>query len=579
MDSAAESAPSPGVSVVPARPELAEPEHQPQPPRPRLGWAIVGVVAAGALLLLAGPQQPRVPEDEPPSGIFLVVPDVVGLDVAAAEQLLASAGFTRDTVRTWVSDELTPARTVVAQSPEQGLSVDAPVELFISTGGPTVSFRSLPAMARDAATGSNIAPDDPVLVLDTAAGHAYLSGGLLFGDCAATELVPQEVGRREARCITIDTASVDGWLPDGTKFSVTGLPAGEYLPQALGGVIMIDLPDGTSRPLGEHRYQRLDSEVAAGVTRPPEGRLEIVGGAFALAIEVDTDVLDVLGDDANLTILEGIDPVGVDEFLIVRLSPPLRWQRAGEVPGAVSVDFGDFVVERVGVLRVRSDDSTVNVDDAVVETLVDPARFTANPWVLAFELTFPDGGRWLLRLETHVSLEVVTVGMEGRLLVDGEWVADTYLNASPLWLESLLDPDGELPQRLESHDRLDGALAETWWLTPDDCCAYVTFVAAPDGRVMQWASSALIEAREDLVDAVVWAPDRVSFDSTRFVVNALTFTIRLETRETGHQATVHVATPCSRGLVGQATCDRVDDVAFDANGLPFSEVRIRSLDG
>ncbi|MBT8208612.1 MAG: hypothetical protein KJO18_10080, partial [Acidimicrobiia bacterium] len=96
--------------------------------------------------------------------------------------------------------------------------------------------------------------------------------------------------------------------------------------------------------------------------------------------------------------------------------------------------------------------------------------------------------------------------------------------------------------------------------------------------VMQWASSALIEEREELVEAVSWAPDRVSFDSTRFVVSELTFSVRLETRETGHHATVFVSTPCSRGLVGQATCDRVEEVTFDANGLPFSEVRIRPLD-
>ncbi|NNF65544.1 MAG: PASTA domain-containing protein [Acidimicrobiia bacterium] len=584
MDSPPESTTPSAVSVVSGRLGAAEPEPGPRPPRPRLGWAIVGVVAAGALLFLAGPQQPRVPEEEQPNGILLVVPDVVGLDVAAAEQLLGSAGFTRRTVRTWVSNELTPAGTVISQSPEQGLSVDAPVELLISTGGPTVSFQSLPTEAQDAATGANIAPDDTVLVLETAVGHAYLSAGVLFGQCAATELVSSEVARREERCITTDTSTVAGWLPDGTNFSVTGLPAGEYLPRAVAGVIMVDLPDGTSRPLGAHSHRRLRSDSVAafesgtGVSWPVNGQLEIVGGAFAIDIDVDGRVMEMLGDDANLTILDSIDPVAVDEFLIVRLSPPLRWQRDGEVPGAISVGLGDIVVERVDVLRVRSDVSTVNVDDAIVETLVDPAGFAANPWVLAFELTFPDGGRWLLRLETRLSMDVVDVGMTGRLLVDGDWVADTYLDASPLWLESVWNPDGTLPQRIETHDRLDGALAETWWLTPDSCCAYVTFVAAPDGRVMQWASSALIEEREELVEAVSWAPDRVSFDSTRFVVSELTFSVRLETRETGHHATVLVSTPCSRGLVGQATCDRVEEVTFDANGLPFSEVRIRPLD-
>lgn len=552
----------------------------------------MGVVVAGALLFMAGPQQPRVPTEEQPSGILLVVPDVVGLDVVAAEQRLASAGFTRDTVRTWVSNELTPAGTVTEQNPEQGLSVDAPVELLVSTGGPTVSFRSLPAAARDAATGAAIAPDDPVLLLDTAAGHAYLSGGLLFGHCAATELVPPEVARREERCITTSTASVTGWLPDGTKFSLSGLPAGDYVPQSVGGVIMIDLPDGKSRALGVHRSHGLNAdpllESGASVTWPAGEPLEIAGGAVGLTIDVDSEVMTLLGDNAKRTILDSFDPIGVGDFLVVRLSPPLRWQAPGEMPGAISVDLGDVAVERgcagtdcspVGAMRAVAKNETIDLENVVLAMLVDPATFAVTPWVLAFELTFTDGGRWLLRLETKLSMEVVGVSMSGRLLADGEWVADAYLDASPWPLDSAWSPGGALPRRIETHDRLDGALAETWWLTPDDCCAYLTYVSAADGRVMNWASSALIDAREDLVAAVVWAPDRVSFDSTRFRIVALSFAVHLETRDGGQPATVFVTTACERGLSGQAPCARVDAVTFDANGLPFSEVRIRPLDG
>lgn len=581
------------VSVVPLQPDQVPPVARDKAPRPRLGWAMAILLLAGGLLFIAGPQDARTPDEPQPDGIFLVVPDVVGMDVVAAEQLLASAGFTRDTVRRWTPNQVTAAGTILAQSPERGLAVDAPIALEISRGGPTISFESLPSSARDLAASSTIDGDAPILVLATAAGNAYKSGDLLFGACAATDLVPTDVPRAEVRCEGGATTTVEGWLPDGTKFSLSGLPEGQFSPEAIGGTVMVDLADGSSRPLGLQRSAAVTADgsvTAEGFVEWFEGgRLEIVGGAMRLEIDVDRRVLDLLGSDGEQTVLSAIHPSDVDGFLIIDLSAPLRWQLPGEVPDAISVDLGDVVVERgcsgadcatMFALSARADSEAIDLNNYVLAVLVDPATFAANPWVLAFELTFPDGGRWLLRLETKLSMDVVGVSMSGSLLADGERVADANLAASPAWpLDLAWDPGGALPQRIETHDRLDGALAETWWLTPDDCCGYLTFVAAPDGRAITWASDALIDVREDLVDAVVWAPDRVSFDSTRFRILPLSFAIHLETRDGGQPATVFVTTPCERGLVGQAPCDLLDAVGFDANGLPFSEVRIRPLEG
>lgn len=558
------------------------------PSRRRLGFAFIGVGLAAVLVFVAGPQVSRTLDEPEPSGVFLVVPDLVGMEITSAEEALRSAGFTRRTVRIWVPNDLAAAGVVTAQSPEQGLAVDAPIELTVSAGGPTISFGALPGSIRAIASGSRIDAGEPVLVIDTSAGYAYLGGGLLFGQCAATDAAETDLVVKEVRCAEAVSVAIVGWLPDGTKFELAGLPTADYLPQAVTGSIMVDLPDGRSQSLGTVTSRRM-SAVSGGppVSWSGDVTLDIVAGDIEVSIQVDPETIDAMGADGRAAISAAVHPSAVDGFPVISLDPPLRWQRVDEDSSTVGVEFSDFTVHRecpegcdvaesIGVYDLAP---FIDADQLVLTMLVDPVEFSANAWVQAFELTFPDGGRWLLRWETQIGMEVAGVTMSGRLQVDGNWVADSYLTGAPVFpLDEKWDPAGALPERLEVHERLDGGLAETWWLSPGSCCAYLTFVNAPDGRVMQWAASALIEERSSLVDSVVWAPDRVSFDSTRFSILGLTFAIEMVAKDSAQKVTVFVKTPCSRGLLGQAPCTRINGIEFNANGLPISDVRVRSLD-
>lgn len=135
-----------------------------------------------------------------------------------------------------------------------------------------------------------------------------------------------------------------GVLPDGTDYAVRfSEPVGATI-EGIGGVIMIDLVDGTPSAVGVTTFLR-QSEL----TQPTFEDLihTVPAGDGAVRIEVYPEVAAQV-DDVQALLTEAIQPLApsVGGMPALDLAPPLRWASDDEAPTQMQVQYHRFVVRR-----------------------------------------------------------------------------------------------------------------------------------------------------------------------------------------------------------------------------------------
>lgn len=314
---------------------------------------MAGIVAAIALaMVLTGqvdaPPNPVVPP--PPASLAAplpTVPDLVGLGVDAATAALDEAGFRGSAAvpaQRWIASAERPVGSVIAQRPAPGAALqEARIELEVSAGGPVVGFGDLPTEVRTwASTLPGFDEREPILLLPTPLGPAYKTDRWLFGTCDAVPLAAGSLPDPSygEDCIVVATVSLAGVLPDGTPYEVTGLPEGEYVPEMASGVLVF-APEGASpQALGITRYTR----QVPGVSPTVEWRsdtLAISAGEWTMEVAVYAEL--AAGPQRD-QLVAAIHPQVVDDHLVISLDTPLRFQRPGELPSRLAVDYGAFRV-------------------------------------------------------------------------------------------------------------------------------------------------------------------------------------------------------------------------------------------
>lgn len=134
---------------------------------------------------------------------------------------------------------------------------------------------------------------------------------------------------------------VAGVLLDGTAYELSGV-GDDRVVTGVWGVVAVDLPSGGSRALGVHRYVHEPS----GETSWRGDVLSVPAGEWTVHTEVSGDVLDVLGPDARDLLAASIAGRSEHGLPVLELSPPLRFAGDDEVPSAMEVAYGTFVVRR-----------------------------------------------------------------------------------------------------------------------------------------------------------------------------------------------------------------------------------------
>jgi hypothetical protein len=318
-------------------------------------WGIAGTVAAIALTALVvgqvgpPPSNPVVPP--PPAslaGPSPTVPDLVGLDVDAASAVLDGSGFRGPAAvpaQSWIASAEHPAGHVVAQWPASGSTLtQGRIEVEVSAGGPVVGSGDLPAEIRTwASTLPGFDEQEPILLVPTPHGPAYKTDRWLFGTCDAVPLAAGTLPDPSygEDCIAVTKVSLSGVLPDGTSYEVTGLPEGEYVPVTASGGIVFAPAGHEPRALGITRYARQVPGVSPSVSWRDATTLVIAAGEWTMEVAVSPEL--AAGPQRD-ELLAAIDPQLVADHLVISLAPPLRFQRPGELPSRMAVEYGEFRV-------------------------------------------------------------------------------------------------------------------------------------------------------------------------------------------------------------------------------------------
>ncbi len=320
--------------------------------------AVIAVFAAAMVLAIwvssgsGGPGEATLPEPASlssgePAG-QRSMPELTGLTLETAAAVLRDAGFASFEVEwsvEWRASARRPAGEILTQTPRPGSAVESPmwVTVVLSEGGPVVGFSDLPRDVQAFATAlPDFDPDEPLLAAVTPAGIAYKTDDWLFGECSAVELayrISPDAAYND-RCFVRETVSIRGILVDGTRYTVWGLPPGDYDRAAPSGVIVYD--DGSApRALGITTYARSPRSDAAVAF--DGGSLFLAAGDWSSTVAIYDAVLASL-PHSGAELVELVEVGLVDGHLVVGLEPPLRWQRPGELPSRIAADYGPFQV-------------------------------------------------------------------------------------------------------------------------------------------------------------------------------------------------------------------------------------------
>jgi hypothetical protein len=343
----------------------------PEPGRREL-WLLLGFAALMVMGLWLTSGSSGEPADAaasvetaaPPLGsATAVVPDLTGLTTGEAVAALAEAGLpVGEALRSrWIASVAAEPGFIVDQDPPAGAEVDPTgrVTVVVSAGGPVVQLRQLPAHVQELARSlPGFDPAEPILATETAAGTAYKTDRWLFGDCEAVELAyrgyPDPSYGED--CVVYRATTVSGVLPDGTRYVIGGVPEGIYAPIDASGGLVYDGPAG-ALPLGPTEYERLPEAVPTAV-RYEDGALVMQTGTWSIRVSASPRVLADLGEGAAGVLVAAVRPVEVEGFVTFEMAPPLRLQRAGELPSRIAVEYGAFRVVHdcvTGVINVVCD--------------------------------------------------------------------------------------------------------------------------------------------------------------------------------------------------------------------------------
>jgi hypothetical protein len=391
------------------------------PSRDGVGWAMAAVatvIAAVLILTTQGDSDTGAADDVgideaalarvESGGATPVMPDVTGLSIDEVVEVLVGAGLSvapADLATYWEANSRYPEGVVMSQVPSAGDSVVAPMEVLVSAGGPVVDVGEVPGHVRSWAVGlPGFDRTEPLLVIETSGGDAYKSDLWLFGDCEAVENVERSFADPAfgTFCLNRPTATISGVLLDGTEYIVSGLPDGDHTVESFGGGIVFSGPDGP-RALGitTHTMESGRLSPFVGMT---DATIEIAGANWAMQVRVAEPIRTSLGDEGLDRVVEAIHAGIVGGFPVVRLDEPLRWQRSGELPSRIEVDYGEFrvvagcvpnvtnvVCDATGAISVEGVSRGFDVSALTVELGSDRPGFdvaTGLTWVV------PDG--WIV---------------------------------------------------------------------------------------------------------------------------------------------------------------------------------------
>ncbi len=143
--------------------------------------------------------------------------------------------------------------------------------------------------------------------------------------------------------ITGNVGVVDGVLPDGTTYQLSGVE-NDDVATGVFAVITVDMTTGESLPIGNLVFAH--ESIQEGSVRWNGNVLTVPAGEWTAYIDVYQQVLDRLGTDARPLLtasVAGHDQAGLP---VLDLSPPLRFATDEEVPSALEVSYRTFVVRR-----------------------------------------------------------------------------------------------------------------------------------------------------------------------------------------------------------------------------------------
>ncbi len=134
-----------------------------------------------------------------------------------------------------------------------------------------------------------------------------------------------------------------GTLPDGTHYEVLVEPQVAMPVEDISGAVMLDLADGTSRAVGITGFSSTTTLRQAALRG---NRLEVPSGGGLVVIDLDDEVLAMLGPGAEQMLLQRIRPVAGARLPALELDPPFRWAGDDEIPLQMGVLHGLFEVRR-----------------------------------------------------------------------------------------------------------------------------------------------------------------------------------------------------------------------------------------
>ena len=138
--------------------------------------------------------------------------------------------------------------------------------------------------------------------------------------------------------------TVEGVLPDGRAYRVSGLQQGGERVTGIAAGVVIDFETGESPAIGIVNYFGGPSSSAepfwSGDT------LVVPAGDRSIRIAVYDDMLERLGPEGRDLLAGSVRGYSVGELPVLELSPPLRFAADHELPLAMEVEYQTFVIRR-----------------------------------------------------------------------------------------------------------------------------------------------------------------------------------------------------------------------------------------
>lgn len=367
-------------------------DDEPERPTSKVGTVIFAAAAVVITMAFLGSvgSPVDVPADSlpdltaPPQQPMAIMPALAGEEFLAVSALLRDAGL--DSVvlghATWVANDSVAAGFVLSQTPAPGADIfDVnDIAIVMSSGGPVTSWDAVPeALVEFVEDTYTIDRSEPVLIVETIEGRAYKTDSLLFGSCAAIDVARNYFydQRYDGLCQVAPPETLLGWLPDGSRFAIEGLPP-QTSEQVLGNLAILEA-DGAETIIWAQTWLA-QVERSAPDIQVEGDQIAVVGGFDKLAITVDPEIISAEELASLLT------PVDIRGHLVINLEDPIVFGSFLDRAAARRYPQVDVVSDRYG-LNVTVSESYR--ETAAVTTL--GARDWATVESDGYQIAYPAG--------------------------------------------------------------------------------------------------------------------------------------------------------------------------------------------